>query len=218
MTSSVFLCVQPDESSLDFSSCVLRHGIKNAKELACGVCLLNVDARSKVRAHRSCSEWPSADTPYQSVHIRSRRLTLILTLEHLQNKEESTIGRLFKRVWDSQLSNKSLSLWGRIFPLTIEPDGWPKWQDSFLSISSLLPFDSLDRQTESLSCSSLNFYFFYPLCSCSEHTEHTFIQQQLPTYFWNDSSQMATENLTLAKMLLLRELNSNGFCKYVLLV
>ncbi|KAG8001930.1 Synergin gamma [Nibea albiflora] len=26
----------PDESSLDFSSCILRHGIKNAKELACG--------------------------------------------------------------------------------------------------------------------------------------------------------------------------------------
>uniref|UniRef100_A0A8C8HWK1 EH domain-containing protein n=1 Tax=Oncorhynchus tshawytscha TaxID=74940 RepID=A0A8C8HWK1_ONCTS len=38
----------PDESSLDFSSCILRHGIKNAKELACGVCLLNVDSRSKV--------------------------------------------------------------------------------------------------------------------------------------------------------------------------
>ncbi|XP_028855450.1 synergin gamma isoform X3 [Denticeps clupeoides] len=37
----------PDESSLDFSSCVLRHGIKNAKELACGVCLLNVESRSK---------------------------------------------------------------------------------------------------------------------------------------------------------------------------
>ncbi|XP_068173143.1 synergin gamma isoform X3 [Antennarius striatus] len=37
----------PDESSMDFSSCILRHGIKNAKELACGVCLLNVDARSK---------------------------------------------------------------------------------------------------------------------------------------------------------------------------
>uniref|UniRef100_A0A7N6B4Y4 EH domain-containing protein n=1 Tax=Anabas testudineus TaxID=64144 RepID=A0A7N6B4Y4_ANATE len=37
----------PDESSLDFSSCILRHGIKNAKELACGVCLLNVEARSK---------------------------------------------------------------------------------------------------------------------------------------------------------------------------
>ncbi|XP_061682599.1 synergin gamma isoform X10 [Syngnathoides biaculeatus] len=37
----------PDESSLDFASCVLRHGIKNAKELACGVCLLNVDSRSK---------------------------------------------------------------------------------------------------------------------------------------------------------------------------
>ncbi|XP_034405117.1 synergin gamma isoform X9 [Cyclopterus lumpus] len=37
----------PDESSLDFSSSILRHGIKNAKELACGVCLLNVDTRSK---------------------------------------------------------------------------------------------------------------------------------------------------------------------------
>ncbi|XP_063061040.1 synergin gamma isoform X3 [Engraulis encrasicolus] len=37
----------PDESSLDFSSCILRPGIKNAKELACGVCLLNVDSRSK---------------------------------------------------------------------------------------------------------------------------------------------------------------------------
>ncbi|CAL8362397.1 unnamed protein product [Merluccius merluccius] len=50
----------PEESSLDFSCCILRHGIKNAKEIACGVCLLNVDSRSK-------------------------------------NKEESTIGRLFKR-------------------------------------------------------------------------------------------------------------------------
>uniref|UniRef100_A0A9J7YI20 Synergin, gamma n=1 Tax=Cyprinus carpio carpio TaxID=630221 RepID=A0A9J7YI20_CYPCA len=40
----------PDESSLDFSSCILRHGIKNAKELACGVCLLNVDSRSKLVA------------------------------------------------------------------------------------------------------------------------------------------------------------------------
>ncbi|XP_077466658.1 synergin gamma [Stigmatopora argus] len=39
----------PDESSLDFTSCVLRHGIKNAKELACGVCLLNVDSRSKIK-------------------------------------------------------------------------------------------------------------------------------------------------------------------------
>ncbi|XP_051933981.1 synergin gamma isoform X2 [Hippocampus zosterae] len=37
----------PDESSLDFSTCILRHGIRNAKELACGVCLLNVDSRSK---------------------------------------------------------------------------------------------------------------------------------------------------------------------------
>ncbi|RXM93982.1 Synergin gamma [Acipenser ruthenus] len=40
--------LSPDESSLDFSSCILRHGIKNAKELACGVCLLSVDSRSKV--------------------------------------------------------------------------------------------------------------------------------------------------------------------------
>uniref|UniRef100_A0A8C4ZLA6 Synergin, gamma n=1 Tax=Gadus morhua TaxID=8049 RepID=A0A8C4ZLA6_GADMO len=37
----------PEESSLDFSCCILRHGIKNAKEIACGVCLLNVDSRSK---------------------------------------------------------------------------------------------------------------------------------------------------------------------------
>ncbi|XP_053131595.1 synergin gamma isoform X7 [Hemicordylus capensis] len=37
----------PDENSLDFSSCLLRPGIKNAQELACGVCLLNVDSRSK---------------------------------------------------------------------------------------------------------------------------------------------------------------------------
>ncbi|XP_042194394.1 synergin gamma isoform X1 [Callorhinchus milii] len=37
----------PDENSLDFSSCILRPGIKNAKDLACGVCLLNVDSRSK---------------------------------------------------------------------------------------------------------------------------------------------------------------------------
>ncbi|XP_043910837.1 synergin gamma [Protopterus annectens] len=37
----------PDDSSLDFSTCMLRPGIKNAKELACGVCLLNVESRSK---------------------------------------------------------------------------------------------------------------------------------------------------------------------------
>ncbi|XP_060549199.1 synergin gamma isoform X1 [Pantherophis guttatus] len=37
----------PDENSLDFSSCMLRPGIKNAQELACGVCLLNVNSRSK---------------------------------------------------------------------------------------------------------------------------------------------------------------------------
>ncbi|KAM3616479.1 uncharacterized protein V6R79_018837 [Siganus canaliculatus] len=61
----------PDESSLDFSSCILRHGIKNAKELACGVCLLNVDARSK-------------------------------------NKEESAIGRLFKRAFNSETDNFKL--------------------------------------------------------------------------------------------------------------
>ncbi|XP_050785331.1 synergin gamma isoform X4 [Gopherus flavomarginatus] len=39
--------LQPDENSLDFSSCMLRPGIKNAQDLACGVCLLNVDSRSK---------------------------------------------------------------------------------------------------------------------------------------------------------------------------
>ncbi|XP_043114958.1 synergin gamma isoform X7 [Puntigrus tetrazona] len=43
----------PDESSLDFSSCILRHGIKNAKELACGVCLLNVDSRSKKKGENT---------------------------------------------------------------------------------------------------------------------------------------------------------------------
>ncbi|KAJ7995583.1 hypothetical protein DPEC_G00246090 [Dallia pectoralis] len=61
----------PDESSLDFSSCILRHGIKNAKELACGVCLLNVDSRSK-------------------------------------SKEERTIGRLFKRAFNSETDNFKL--------------------------------------------------------------------------------------------------------------
>ncbi|XP_077942476.1 synergin gamma isoform X7 [Gasterosteus aculeatus] len=61
----------PDESSLDFSSCILRHGIKNAKELACGVCLLNVVARSK-------------------------------------RKEESAIGRLFKRAFNSDTDNFKL--------------------------------------------------------------------------------------------------------------
>ncbi|XP_063308838.1 synergin gamma isoform X2 [Pelobates fuscus] len=39
--------LMPDESALDFSSCMLRPGIKNAQDLACGVCLLNVDSRSK---------------------------------------------------------------------------------------------------------------------------------------------------------------------------
>ncbi|XP_028319800.1 synergin gamma isoform X5 [Gouania willdenowi] len=61
----------PDESSLDFSACILRHGIKNAKELACGVCLLNVDSRSK-------------------------------------KKEKSTLGRLFKRAFNSETDNFKL--------------------------------------------------------------------------------------------------------------
>uniref|UniRef100_A0A8C8EHR0 EH domain-containing protein n=1 Tax=Oncorhynchus tshawytscha TaxID=74940 RepID=A0A8C8EHR0_ONCTS len=65
----------PDESSLDFSSCILRHGIKNAKELACGVCLLNVDSRSK-------------------------------------SKEETTIGRLFKRAFNSETDNFKLPYGG----------------------------------------------------------------------------------------------------------
>lgn len=60
-----------------------------------------------------------------------------------QNKEESTIGRLFKRVWDSQLSSKSHSTlscwgpWGAYPPLTDEPCGGPKWQDSLLSTALL---------------------------------------------------------------------------------
>ncbi|KAF2982057.1 hypothetical protein EK904_013025 [Melospiza melodia maxima] len=45
----------PDENSLDFSSCMLRPGIKNAQDLACGVCLLNVDSRSKM-AHQRGAE------------------------------------------------------------------------------------------------------------------------------------------------------------------
>ncbi|XP_052431702.1 synergin gamma isoform X7 [Carassius gibelio] len=48
--------LSPDESSLDFSSCILRPGIKNAKELACGVCLLNVDSRSKALTKDSRSK------------------------------------------------------------------------------------------------------------------------------------------------------------------
>nr|XP_020740850.1 synergin gamma isoform X13 [Odocoileus virginianus texanus] len=47
----------PDENSLDFSSCMLRPGIKNAQELACGVCLLNVDSRSRKE------EKPAEDHP-----------------------------------------------------------------------------------------------------------------------------------------------------------
>ncbi|XP_058531512.1 synergin gamma isoform X15 [Ochotona princeps] len=47
----------PDENSLDFSSCMLRPGIKNAQELACGVCLLNVDSRSR-REEKPAEEPP----------------------------------------------------------------------------------------------------------------------------------------------------------------
>ncbi|KAL6074177.1 hypothetical protein STEG23_025660, partial [Scotinomys teguina] len=47
----------PDENSLDFSSCMLRPGIKNAQELACGVCLLNVDSRSR-REEKPAEEQP----------------------------------------------------------------------------------------------------------------------------------------------------------------
>ncbi|XP_078451529.1 synergin gamma isoform X8 [Lampetra planeri] len=45
--STATVSLLPDESALDFSSCVLRAGTRNAKQLACGVCLLNVEARSK---------------------------------------------------------------------------------------------------------------------------------------------------------------------------
>ncbi|XP_051038289.1 synergin gamma isoform X8 [Phodopus roborovskii] len=47
----------PDENSLDFSSCMLRPGIKNAQELACGVCLLNVDSRSR-KEEKPATEQP----------------------------------------------------------------------------------------------------------------------------------------------------------------
>uniref|UniRef100_A0A2K5EEL6 Synergin gamma n=1 Tax=Aotus nancymaae TaxID=37293 RepID=A0A2K5EEL6_AOTNA len=53
----------PDENSLDFSSCMLRPGIKNAQELACGVCLLNVDSRSRV-SHAFNSETDSFKLAY----------------------------------------------------------------------------------------------------------------------------------------------------------
>uniref|UniRef100_A0A3P9KJW4 Synergin, gamma n=1 Tax=Oryzias latipes TaxID=8090 RepID=A0A3P9KJW4_ORYLA len=76
----------PDESSLDFSSCILRHGIKNAKELACGVCLLNVEARSKVSL---CSQTPPT---CRFQHKMTFRSTIF------QNKAGSALGRLFKRV------------------------------------------------------------------------------------------------------------------------
>uniref|UniRef100_A0A8C3UI74 Synergin gamma n=1 Tax=Catharus ustulatus TaxID=91951 RepID=A0A8C3UI74_CATUS len=39
----------PDENSLDFSSCMLRPGIKNAQDLACGVCLLVLQLPWKFR-------------------------------------------------------------------------------------------------------------------------------------------------------------------------
>jgi hypothetical protein len=55
-----FSSLQPDENSLDFSSCMLRPGIKNAQELACGVCLLNVDSRSRVSHSPYPCRWQSA--------------------------------------------------------------------------------------------------------------------------------------------------------------
>ncbi|KAM5273882.1 synergin gamma isoform 7-T7 [Ctenodactylus gundi] len=53
----------PDENSLDFSSCMLRPGIKNAQELACGVCLLNVDSRSRVSRTPPPAEGPGWGPP-----------------------------------------------------------------------------------------------------------------------------------------------------------
>ncbi|XP_055982619.1 synergin gamma isoform X8 [Sorex fumeus] len=55
----------PDENSLDFSSCMLRPGIKNAQELACGVCLLNVDSRSRKE------EKPTGEHPKKAFNSES---------------------------------------------------------------------------------------------------------------------------------------------------
>ncbi|KAM3854674.1 synergin gamma isoform 2-T2 [Vipera latastei] len=60
----------PDENSLDFSSCMLRPGIKNAQELACGVCLLNVNSRSKAK------EMPLEEHPREAFNSETDRFKL----------------------------------------------------------------------------------------------------------------------------------------------
>ncbi|XP_074930202.1 synergin gamma isoform X5 [Chelonoidis abingdonii] len=59
----------PDENSLDFSSCMLRPGIKNAQDLACGVCLLNVDSRSK-KEEKPVEEHPSKAFNSETDHFK----------------------------------------------------------------------------------------------------------------------------------------------------
>ncbi|XP_074930201.1 synergin gamma isoform X4 [Chelonoidis abingdonii] len=61
--------LQPDENSLDFSSCMLRPGIKNAQDLACGVCLLNVDSRSK-KEEKPVEEHPSKAFNSETDHFK----------------------------------------------------------------------------------------------------------------------------------------------------
>jgi hypothetical protein len=36
---------QPEETSLVFSNCILKSDLEQSQNLACGLCLLNVDAR-----------------------------------------------------------------------------------------------------------------------------------------------------------------------------
>uniref|UniRef100_A0A8D2LXK4 Synergin gamma n=2 Tax=Varanus komodoensis TaxID=61221 RepID=A0A8D2LXK4_VARKO len=60
----------PDENSLDFSSCMLRPGIKNAQDLACGVCLLNVNSRSKRE------EKPAEDHPREAFNSETDNFKL----------------------------------------------------------------------------------------------------------------------------------------------
>ncbi|XP_042298273.1 synergin gamma isoform X8 [Sceloporus undulatus] len=60
----------PDENSLDFSSCMLRPGIKNAQDLACGVCLLNVNSRSKKE------EKPADDRPREAFNSETDNFKL----------------------------------------------------------------------------------------------------------------------------------------------
>nr|XP_060612988.1 synergin gamma isoform X4 [Anolis sagrei ordinatus] len=60
----------PDDNSLDFSSCMLRPGIKNAQDLACGVCLLNVNSRSKKE------EKPADDRPREAFNSETDNFKL----------------------------------------------------------------------------------------------------------------------------------------------